>query len=83
MAIVKMIPHSPVRIETFMVFSRFFIAAETIPEMPVTIKRAEGTRPTNVFQAVPTAKMLDGLAAILEEMIIAHSIGAGKRWRHF
>lgn len=47
MAIIQVIPHSLVGVETSMAFVPFSVAAETVPKMSIAIVNTERARPSN------------------------------------
>jgi len=63
-AIVEVVPHSPVRSETFVVFIELPTATKTVPYMSMGIRHAKGRRSADKYLAMVAPKMFDGLAKI-------------------
>ena len=59
-----MVPHSPVRSETFVVFIKLPTATKTIPYMSMGITQTKGRRSADEYLAMFASKMFDGLAKI-------------------
>lgn len=72
MAYVEMVPHSPVRPETSVVFE-LPTTIETVPYKSTCIRHAKGRRSADEYGAMVASKMFDGLAKIHDGIFAASS----------
>ena len=81
-AIVKVVPRSPVRSETSVVFIELPTATKAVPYMSMGIRQAKGRRSADKCLAMVAPNMFDGLSKIHGTMFSASISGTCIGYRH-